>query len=104
MPNAGIEADLLLLRVRGERAFAEAGFDGAGHDRVAELLDAAEAHVETAGFLSYRPQLLEERARLHALRGDAAGATADLREACAGYEQVGARGHARRLRAEVEPD
>ena len=49
----------------------------------------------------YEPTFIEECARLAALRGDSAVAAAELRRAHALYVEIGAAGHAERLRKEL---
>ena len=64
------------------------------------LVRALELVRETAGRV-LEPQIIEEQARLAALRGDATGAAAELQRAHEVYVEIGATGHAERLRKEL---
>ena len=55
---------------------------------------------ETEG-RALEPQIVEEGARLAALRGDDALAAAELRRAHALYVEIGAEGHAERVAEEI---
>jgi len=68
---------------------------------VDRCLDAAQARVEATGGRALAPQILEERARLAGLRGDAGSALDMLRQAQAAYVAIGADAHARRLSDEL---
>ena len=57
--------------------------------------------VAETGGRSIEPQVIEERARLAALRGDDGATSEDLRRAHALYVEIGATGHAERLAREL---
>jgi adenylate cyclase len=71
-------------------------------DRVAGALDAAEKLVEQTGARALAPRVEEQRARLARLQGDPQGFASRLRAAHALYAEIGARGHAERVAAELE--
>ena len=66
-------------------------------------LDRALELVEETNGRSIEPQLLEERARLAGLLGDAAACERGLRNAQRLYIEIGAGGHAERLVEELGP-
>jgi tetratricopeptide (TPR) repeat protein len=70
-------------------------------DEIERTLDRALALVEETNARSIEPQLLEERARLANLLGDAAACERGLRNAQRLYVEIGAGGHAKRLAEEV---
>jgi len=74
---------------------------GAAVDEIEACLDAAHDGVERTGGRVYAPQILEERARLEALRGEESAALRGLQEARALYREIGAMGHVRRLSEEL---
>ncbi len=90
-----VEARLTLaraLRARGDtKAFEE----------VAAVLDRAETILDETGNGALVPHIAEERGRLAAQRGEADAAEACLRQAYAGYREVGAAGHAERIEREL---
>ena len=96
MPVAEVRAQLALARVLR----AVEGADGSA--AIAAALDRALALVQSTGARSYEPQIYVERARLAALRSDAAGAQQWLREAYRLFNEMGATGHAERLAKEVD--
>jgi hypothetical protein len=51
--------------------------------------------------LEIQPQIVEERARLAALCGDAGAASEGLQQAHAAYTEMGATGHTERLAREL---
>jgi ATP/maltotriose-dependent transcriptional regulator MalT len=63
---------------------------GAQLDRALELIG--------DNFLAFEPRVSEARADLHGMHGRPAARDASLRDALDGYERIGARGHARRVR------
>jgi class 3 adenylate cyclase/tetratricopeptide (TPR) repeat protein len=90
-----VVAQVALARaLRGESGAA------AGHE-IERCLDRAQDLVLETGGRSLEPQILEERARLAALRGNATDAGETLRSAHALYTQIGATGHAHRLSIEL---
>ena len=94
---------LLVLEVRARLALARVlrGLEGADASAgIAAALDRADALVQTTGARSYAPQILVERARLAALRGDSEAAQRRLHEAHRLFTDMGATGHARRLAEE----
>jgi tetratricopeptide (TPR) repeat protein len=95
MPLALVHAQLALARVLRAVAGADAS---AG---IEAALDRALALVQSTGARSYEPQIHVERARLAALRSDASGARQWLRDAHRLFTEMGARGHAERLTAEI---
>ena len=95
MPVAEVRAQLALARVL--RAIE--GADGSAG--VVAALDRAQALVQSTGARSYEPQIYVERARLAALRADAADAQQRLREAHRLFAAMGATGHAERLAKEL---
>jgi hypothetical protein len=95
MPLAEVHAQLALARVLRAVAGADAS---AG---IEAALDRALALVQSTGARSYEPQIHVERARLAALRSDASGARQWLRDAHRLFTEMGARGHAERLTAEI---
>jgi adenylate cyclase len=72
-------------------------------DEIEQTLDRALALVEETNGRSIEPQLLEERARLADLLGDAAACERGLRDAQRLYAEIGAGGHAERLAEELSP-
>jgi hypothetical protein len=80
---------------------AESGARAA--DDIERCLDRADALLEETGSRVYAPQILEERARLDALRGRSDTARQRLADARERYVEVGAHAHARRLDAELAP-
>jgi adenylate cyclase len=81
-----------LLRARGAEA----------RDEIERALDRALALVEETGGRSIEPQLLEERARLANLLGDAEACERGLRDAQSLYAKIGAGGHTERLAQELQ--
>jgi tetratricopeptide (TPR) repeat protein len=73
----------------------------AARDEIERSLDRALELVEETNGRSIEPQLLEERARLAALLGDAAACERGLRDAQHLYTEIGAGGHAERLAEEL---
>ena len=51
--------------------------------------------------MSFVPRVSEARADLHGMHGRAAARDESLRDALDGYERIGARGHARRVREQL---
>jgi adenylate cyclase len=85
-----------------ERARALLAEPGASASREIEAcLDHALALIAETGGRAIEPQVIEERARLAALRGDARATSEDLRRAHARYVEIGATGHAQRLAREL---
>ena len=85
-----------------ERARALRAGPGLGAAREIEAcLARALTLVEETGGRAIEPQIIEERARLAALRGDDGAAAEDLRRAHALYAEIGATGHAERLAKEL---
>ena len=85
-----------------ERARVLRAEAGASADREIEAcLDRARELVAETGGRSIEPQVIEERARLAALRGDDGATSEDLRRAHALYVEIGATGHAERLAREL---
>jgi tetratricopeptide (TPR) repeat protein len=75
-----------------------AAVDGRSAEAAIEAtLQEAERLIAETGARSYEPVLHEERARLAALRADAAGCERQLREASRLYAERGATGHVERL-------
>ena len=75
---------------------------GAGaRDEIERSLNRALALVEETNGRSIEPQLLEERARLAGLLGDAAACERGLQDAQRLYVEIGAGGHAERLAEEL---
>jgi tetratricopeptide (TPR) repeat protein len=70
-------------------------------DEIERTLDRALELVEKTNARSIEPQLLEERARLANLLGDAAACERGLRDAQRLYAKIGAGGHAGRLAEEL---
>jgi tetratricopeptide (TPR) repeat protein len=70
-------------------------------DEIERELDRALALVEETNGRSIEPRLLEERARLADLLGDAAACERGLRESQRLYVEIGAGGHAERLAEEL---
>jgi hypothetical protein len=70
-------------------------------DEIEQTLDSALELVEETNGRAIEPKLLEERARLAGLRGDAAACDLGLRDAQRLYTEMGATGHAERLREEL---
>jgi tetratricopeptide (TPR) repeat protein len=70
-------------------------------EEIEQTLDRAFELVEETNGRSIEPQLLEERARLAYLVGDAAAFERQLREAHRLYTEIGAGGHAGRLAEEL---
>jgi tetratricopeptide (TPR) repeat protein len=70
-------------------------------DEIERALDRALALVEETNGRSIEPRILEERARLAALLGDAAACERGLRNAHRLYAEIGAGGHAERLAEEL---
>jgi class 3 adenylate cyclase len=90
---AQIEACLVLARIlRDERDVAEA-------DRIAALLDEADAVIAATGARLFAPSVLVERAALAALRGDGEARVRLLQEARDLFAAMGATGQARQLAA-----
>jgi hypothetical protein len=81
----------VLLHARGAEA----------RDEIERALDRALALVEETNGRSIEPQVLEERARLANLLGDAATCERGLRDAQRLYVEIGAGGHAERLGEEL---
>jgi class 3 adenylate cyclase/tetratricopeptide (TPR) repeat protein len=84
-----VEGAASLRESRGVDAFAE----------IEELLAPVEGIIESTGGRASLPRLVEERARLAALRGDDARPL--LEQALAIYRELGATGHAGRLQREL---
>ena len=70
-------------------------------EEIEQTLDRALELVEETNGRSIEPQLLEERARLAGLLGDAAACERGLRDAQRLYVAIGAGGHAERLAEEL---
>jgi adenylate cyclase len=70
-------------------------------DEIERTLDRALALVEETNGRAIEPQLLEERARLAGLLGDAAACERGLRDAQRLYVEIGAGGHSGRLAEEL---
>ena len=82
-----------------------AAVDGRSAEAAIEAtLQEAERLIAETGARSYEPVLHEERARLAALRGDAAGRERELREASRLYAERGATGHVERLARLLQED
>jgi len=71
------------------------------HDEIEQTLDRALELVEETNGRSIEPQILEERACLVGLLGDAAACQRGLRDAHRLYTEIGAGGHAERLAEEL---
>jgi predicted RNA-binding Zn-ribbon protein involved in translation (DUF1610 family) len=67
-----------------------------------QALREAERLIAETGARVHEPTLHEERARLAALRGDAAGRERELRAALSLYTERGATGHVERLAREMK--
>ena len=78
-----------------------ADLGGAASDEIERCLTRALQLVGETGGRVVEPQIIEEQARLAALRGDSAAAAAELQRAHALYVEIGATGHAERLRKEL---
>jgi adenylate cyclase len=85
---------------RIERAGALREAEGpAAAERIERDLERVAVLLEESGGRSLIPRLIEERARLAALRGE--DARPGLQEALESYREIGAGGHAQRLAAEL---
>jgi adenylate cyclase len=83
------------------RARALRALDGRkARDAIAATLTRAGELLEESGAGAFAPRIAEERARLAGLLGDAEAQVLGLDAARAGYEAIGAIGHAERLAAE----
>jgi tetratricopeptide (TPR) repeat protein len=87
----GIEAELALVRALRAARGVEAA------DEIESVLDRAQQAIDETGGRVLAPQVLEERALLAGLRGDAESADACLRSALELYREIGAAAHAERL-------
>jgi adenylate cyclase len=92
-----LEALNHLARARALRRARGAG----ARDEIERTLNRALALVEETNGRSIEPQLLEERARLANLLGDAAACERGLRDAQRLYVEIGAGGHAERVSEEL---
>ncbi len=95
---------VLFFEVDGQLALAQAlrAEQGAGAgDAIERCLDRALELVRATEGRVLEPQIIEERARLAALRGDDGVAAGELRRAHALYVEIGAEGHAERLAEEI---
>jgi hypothetical protein len=72
-----------------------------GHENREGALDRADVLVEETGDRGLGPQIVETRARLAGLLGDAAACQRGLRDAQRLYVEIGATGHAERLAKEL---
>ena len=81
----------ILRRARGAEA----------RDEIERSLDRALELVEETNGRSIQPQLIEERARLAGLLGDAPACQRGLRDSHRHYTEMGATGHAQRLATEL---
>jgi hypothetical protein len=91
-----------LLRATLSQARVFRGLDGVGaRDRVASILDEADRLVEESGAIAFGPLILEERARMSQLAGDADRARRELENALDGYRACAAAGHVARLEMEL---
>jgi hypothetical protein len=89
-----------LARVRVLRAL-----DGADARAAIEAsLDRSDTLIEQSGARVFAPFVLEERARLAELLGDAETCSRQLEAARVLFEELGARGHAERLSATSQRD
>ncbi len=94
----------LFFEVDGQLALAQAlrAEQGAGAgDAIERCLDRALELVRQTEGQVLEPQIIEERARLAALRADDTMAAAELRRAHDLYVEIGAEGHAERLAEEI---
>jgi class 3 adenylate cyclase len=94
----------LFFECSAELALARAlraDLGGAASDEIERCLTGALHLVGETGGRVLEPQIIEEQARLAALRGDRAAAAAELQRAHALYVEIGATGHAERLRKEL---
>ena len=97
-PNARVN----LLRAKLSQARVFRGLDGPGaRERVESILDEADHLVEESGAIAYGPLILEERARMSQLMGDAERARRELQDALSRYREYSAAGHVARLVAEL---
>jgi len=87
--------------VEQARALLAAPGVSAGDEIEASLARALSLVEETGGRV-LEPQIIEEQARLAAMRGDTTIATEHLRTALALYLEIGATGHAERLTNELD--
>jgi len=90
-PFFGVSAALELARVLREADGAAAAAE------IERLLARAERAVAASGGRALAPQVIEERAWLAELQGDAPRATATLGEAQRAYLEIGAQAHAERV-------
>ncbi len=89
------EGQLALARtLRADPGHSAARSIEACLDRALELVRESDARV-------FEPQILEERARLAALCGDAGAASKGLQQAHTVYKEIGATGHTERLAREL---
>jgi len=92
-----------LFECQGQLVLAQALRVDAGasaHREIEACLARADTLVEETGGRALAPQIIEERARLAALRGDDEASGSELRQAHALYLEIGATGHAARLAKE----
>jgi hypothetical protein len=73
----------------------------AARDRLQQSGERAQSLADEAGVRCEQPFILEARAELARLRGDDAEAEHHLREAHRQYTEMGATGHAERLKSEL---
>ncbi|MGK2914449.1 MAG: ATP-binding protein [Porticoccaceae bacterium] len=88
----------------GQLSLVQALLADAGHvdiELVTQALERALQLVDASGGGALRPQVMEQRARLAAKRGQRGRARDDLIAALAGYREISAAGHAERIAIEL---
>ena len=90
------------LRAHLSRSRVLRALDGAdARDEIEATLARAQQLLEKSGARAFAPFIVEERARLFEVLGDAEGAAQGLREAQRAFAEVEATGHAERLAREL---